>query len=229
MEWMTCPCGNRPRGMKPDRRMRTVSAARAISLIDASRHALTGVRGGVAELAGQADMAAVSSMHVTASGDVLASSSATAGNNGDVILHGTIGAFPCALQVHFKLVGALATLELLVTQPFVLGPITWRFELLGLVIDTAANIVTASSVAAAVDSSSTESRAMLREGQIGAWRFLNRVGDLVFPTLTECLPSLIGGPDAYVACVVSRIAAHDIARMAEHLLGDDLTDSGRVV
>jgi hypothetical protein len=209
MEWIACPCVH--------------------ALIDLSRQALAAVRGRGSDAS--EEVAAVSSVHVTAGGDVLVSSSATAGNDGDVVLRGTIGAFPCALHRHLSLAGAMATLELAVSQPFVLGPIVWRFELLGPVADTASNIVSASSVAAAVESAPGKGAAgvMIGKGQVGAWGFLNRVGGRVLPTLTECLPALAAGSDAYVACVVARLGTQDAAQMAEHLIGDDLADSGRMI
>jgi hypothetical protein len=223
MQGMTRPRVISPHGVKQDKGMRTVNAGRVLSLIDLSRQALQTARGKSVEPAGEAG--AVSSVHVTAAGDVLVSSSASAGNEGDVALRGTIGAFPCALHLHLRLVGALATLELSVSQPFVLGPIAWRFELLAPVADTANNIVSASSVAAALESGSGGGGAMVREAHLGAWRFLNRAGDQVLPTLIQCLPSLAAGSDAYVACVVVRLGTHDAARIAEHLLGDDLAAS----
>jgi hypothetical protein len=226
---MTCPCVNTPHGLTPDKGVRTVDAGRVLSLIDLSRQALHAARG---KSAATAESGAVSSVHVTTGGDVLVSSSASAGNEGDVVLRGTIGAFPCALHLHLSLSGALAALELSVSQPFVLGPILWRFELLGPISDTANNIVSASSIAAAVESISGKGGkgdAMVREAHIGAWRFLNRVGDQVLPTLTHCLPSLAAGSDAFVACVAARLGAHDVAQMAEYLIGDDLASSRRLI
>ncbi|HEX4124214.1 MAG TPA: hypothetical protein VHY37_05755 [Tepidisphaeraceae bacterium] len=224
MDCLACPRAN-----SPGSGLRTVSAGRVLSLIDMSRQALSAARRAV----GEPGNAVTSSVHVTAGGDSLVSSSATAGNEGDVILRGTIAAFPVALRLRLTLAGAVVGLELSVSQPFMLGPIAWRFELLGPVSDTASNIVSAAAVAAAVGEAGCPAnppdRAMVAEAQLGAWRFLNRVGNQVLPTLAQCLPSLAAGADAYVACVVARLGTHDAAIIAEHLLGDDLTDTRRAV
>ena len=66
------------------------------------------------------------------------------------VLRGTIGAFPCrAAHLGLRPRRSAGELELTVSQPIVLGPIAWRFELLGPWPDTASNNVSASAVAAA--------------------------------------------------------------------------------
>lgn len=232
MDCLACPCADSPRQGMPVNQLRTVNAARVIALIDMSRHALSLLRRGRAAWAAEVGSAPVSSVHVTAGGDAMVSSCTTAGNEGDVVLRGTIAAFACALHLHVQLAGSLVSLELSVTQPMALGPIAWRFELLGPVSDTAGNIVSASGVAAAIGDSAGNAAAghsTIRETHLPAWRFLHRVGDLALPTLVQCLPSLAAGADAYVACVVARLGSHDSAAMAEYLVSDELFDPRRSI
>ena len=73
---------------------------------------------------------------------------------------------------------------------------------------------------------------MIGKGQVGAWRFLNRVGDRVsfHRTLTQCLPNALAagaGRLLWLCGVVARLGTQEAAQMAEHpASADDFADSG---
>jgi hypothetical protein len=131
-------------------------------------------------------------VHLTPQSDMLSTSALAAGNEGDVVLRGTIGPFPYEIHLHIKLDGSTVEVTLDVQKPIDLPPYTWKFDLLGVVRDAGGNVVGASDVQPAAD--------MVAAG-LDFWCVLKCGGTAILGCLVKCLPSLAGGPAAYVACV----------------------------
>lgn len=157
-------------------------------------------------------------LHVTPDGDALLTSSVVADNGGDLVLHGSIGPIPYEVHLHVELKGTRLALTVQVTQPVPLGPFTWYFDLGGVVRGKNGEIVAAASIAPAslaappppapplVPAAALAAAAPPPAGH--SFNFgclLKCAGGKILPTLLACLPSLIGGVQAFIACIVAQL------------------------
>lgn len=111
-----------------------------------------------------------------------------------------IGFIPYELQVQVSLDNASLVVTLQMIKPFPLGPFTWRFDLGGITTNDAGEITGARTVTLA---DSEIAPAAL--GGFNWWCVLKCGGVGILPVLAMCLPSLAGGPGAFVACVVGKL------------------------
>jgi hypothetical protein len=144
-------------------------------------------------------------VHTLDSGDTLVSIAESAGNDGTVVLKGAIGPFPYEVEIKVTIVDARLTVTLHVRKPFELGPYEWRFDLGGVRRNASGEIVGASAVTP---------EPTLRAVRLDWWCVLRCGGTSILGALIKCLPSLTGGPQAYIACVVGLLgtSAADIAK-----------------
>jgi len=142
--------------------------------------------------------------HITKEGDVLASTSVSNGLTGETVLRGTLFGLPYELLIKVKLVGKQVEVTLHLTKPIEVGPFTLKFDLGGVRMD-GDRIIGASSV---VPSSDVQALGL------SFWCVLRCGGAAILGTLVKCLPSLVGGPAAYVACVTASIGTGTAAAIA---------------
>jgi len=143
--------------------------------------------------------------HVTAEGEALATTSFAEGQTGDIVVRGVIAGIPYELHIRVAFEGEQVAVTLHLTKPFEVGPYTWRFDIGGAIKDASGSIVAATSVTPAAD---------LQPMGLNWWCVLKCGGAAILPTLLACLPSLAGGPAAYVACVTGKLGAADAAKIA---------------
>jgi hypothetical protein len=186
------------RGVPPPQ-VRSFAQEHFHGLSVASAARLTALRGTAA-----AGVSTFNQVHVTSAGDALVSTGRAAGNIGDVVLNGSIGPIPYEIHLHFELDAGMGeiTVTLKMEKPIQAGPYTWKFKLHGIVRDSMNNIVAASDVVASD----------IQHG-VGIAPFLNwgcvlKCGGLgILGALVTCLPSLVGGPAAYITCVTGQAGA----------------------
>jgi hypothetical protein len=139
-------------------------------------------------------------LHTVADGGVLFSTGHASDNEGYLVLTGVIGPFPYEIHLSVALEGTTVTVTIELKKPVPLGPYTWKFSLGGAVTGANGELVAATSVspidlvipAAAAASLGLDWGCVLRCG-----------GTAILGTLLKCLPSLSGGPSAYIACVTA--------------------------
>lgn len=147
-------------------------------------------------------------IHVTPDGDTLVTSSFSKGNNGDIVLRGNIGPFPYEIHINVVLKEETIEVKLEMIKPFKVGPFTWHFNLGGIIRNKDKEIIGAATIT--LDKTDGIEPLGLRW-----WCVLKCGGVTIAPTLVLCLPSLAGGPAAYVACVVAKVGLGDAAKIAQ--------------
>jgi hypothetical protein len=150
----------------------------------------------------EASVVATSAIHTTEGGGTFLATSSIADLRGDVTLTGSIGPLPVELHLTIKVDPAAGTVSvtLEVDKPIQLGPFTWIFKLGGTAKDAKGNLIGAQSITLSPDTPAFEATG------IGSHFlcFLKCAGLAIVPILLECLPSLVGGPQGFIACVVGK-------------------------
>jgi hypothetical protein len=202
-----------------------VSLNRVVALAAASQAALQ-VRAGTgaakAMAAGAAPLSAAAAhlaalegqgvatlLHVAPTGDALVTTSSVSGDSGDIVLKGSIGPIPYEVHLNVKVQDTVVTLTAEVTQPIHLGPYTWRFNLGGVVRGTNNQIVAATSVTlgdSAPQAGPTAVGAPSAAAGFNFWCALGCAGTSLLPIVLGCLPSLVGGTPAFVACLIAQLS-----------------------
>jgi len=138
--------------------------------------------------------------------DVLVTTTSIGVDTGDIVLKGNIGPFPYELHLRIQIQDTTVTVTLTLTKPIQVGPYTYTFDLMGVTRNSSGEIIGAGKVVP-VDGQMTT---------MGInWFCAAKCGGLtILPTLIECLPALVGGPAAYVACVTAKIGSSDAAQIA---------------
>ena len=147
-------------------------------------------------------LVANSALHTTADGGVFLTTSSIDELQGDTTLTGTIGPIPVELHLSVKLdpVVGTVTVTLEFDKPIHLGPFTWTFKLGGMVRDANNQLIGAQTITLSADTP-----AFAGSG-VGAHFlcFLKCAGLAIAPILLECVPSLAGGPQGFISCVVGK-------------------------
>lgn len=133
----------------------------------------------------------VKSLHVTADGGVLHTSAMSSGNEGHVVLRGVVGPFPYEIHLWVRMEGPTIVVTIDVEKPINLDPFTYRFDLLG-IVRSEGGIIGANDIKPSID---------IAPMGLDWWCVAKCGGVGILGTLVKCLPSLAGGPPAYVACV----------------------------
>jgi hypothetical protein len=128
--------------------------------------------------------------HVSAFGDMLTSTQNP--GEGTVDIKGNLGFIEVDLTIGIAATSSAITLSITVREPVKLGPAQWVFDITGATLTRRTAPSTAALMAASVDWS-----CILKCG-----------GDKILPILIACLPSLIGGPQAFVACALAQLAGN---------------------
>lgn len=115
-------------------------------------------------------------------------------------LSGAIGPFPVELHLSVKLDGDTVTVTLEIEKPIHLGPFTWTFKLGGVVRDAQGNLIGAQSIALSPDTPAFDAAGFGSHFLC----ILKCAGLAILPILLGCLPSLTGGPQGFIACVVAK-------------------------
>jgi hypothetical protein len=134
--------------------------------------------------------------HVSAFGDLLVSTQNP--GSGTVDIKGNLGFIEVDLTIGVAVADGAVTLTITVKEPVKLGPAEWVFDVTGTSLTRRTAPSTVALMAASFDWS-----CVLKCG-----------GDKILPILITCLPSLVGGPKAFVACAISQLASNsgDIAK-----------------
>jgi hypothetical protein len=192
----TCKCDKPTLGVDTSPSIQTMNLAdlSALATRNATRLSARSIR------VEAADVAVLSAVHTTSDGGVFLSTSSIGPLQGDISLAGTIGPFPVELHLAVKLDGDSITVTLEVDKPIHLGPFTWTFKLGGVTRDARGNIVSAQTITLSPDTPAFEAAGFGSHFLC----ILKCAGLAILPILIECLPSLAGGPQGFIACVVAR-------------------------
>lgn len=136
----------------------------------------------------------INHLHITDNGDTLITIASSVGGEGDVVLRGSIGPFPYEIHLNIKLNGTAVEVSLDMDKPIDLPTYTWKYNLLGVVRDVSNNIIGATDI---------KPDSTVAAARLGTWCILKCGGIAILGCLLKCLPSLSGGPAAYVACVTA--------------------------
>ncbi len=147
-----------------------------------------------------ADAAATSEVHVTSDGGVFLSTGSVGNLQGSVVLSGTIGPFPIELHLTVKLEDETVTVTVELDKPIHLGPFTWTFKLGGVAKDAKGNVIGAQTISLSADTPAFNAAGFGSNFLC----ILKCAGLAILPILVGCLPSLSGGPQAFIACVVAK-------------------------
>jgi hypothetical protein len=147
------------------------------------------------------DEAVVQQFHTTPDGGLFTSSAFAADLTAHVDLRGTLGPFPVELTLSVTVDADQVIVKLQVTKPIHLGPYEWHFKLGGVVRDAKGVIIGANTIALAPTTPAFAPSAALGGHFLC---FLKCGGLAILPILIPCLPSLAGGPQAFIACVVGK-------------------------
>jgi hypothetical protein len=174
-------------------------ASRVASLVQGAQGALASHSPRAARAAGGSP-AGATQLHVAPGGDgLLVTTAAAAGDTGVIVLRGHIGPFPYELRLQIVAGDGTVTVTAELVKPFAAGPFQWTFELTGIVRDASSQIVGASDVVP-IDTVAPPGGAAAGLN----WLCVLRCGGTaILGVLVKCLPSLVGGPGAYIACVTS--------------------------
>ena len=165
---------------------------------------------------------AVNQIHLTPDGDALTTSASAVGGEGSVALHGALGPIPFDFTLNMKLEDTKITVTFDMNKPIDMPPYTWTFELHGAakeggkVIRACDVRLVPETTPAFLEKDSPQARAARPVLCI-----LKCAGFAILPILIKCLPSLAGGPPAFIACVVAAAgpAAAGIAACVANCLG----------
>jgi hypothetical protein len=144
--------------------------------------------GALAATEGGSDL--IETHHVSALGDLLVSTQNP--KSGTVDIKGNLGLIEVDLTIGVGVANNAVTLTIQVREPVKIGPEEWIFDITGSSLTRRTAPSTATLIAASLDWS-----CILKCG-----------GDKILPLLISCLPSLIGGPQAFIACVISQLAGN---------------------
>ncbi len=132
-------------------------------------------------------------VHITASGDqILSSTSISAAGQGTVAITGHIGLISVDGKISVTATPNKITLTIELTQPLQFGPQTWEFDVSG----------------SSMHLSSPPATAQLLAANVNFACILQCAGSSVLPILVQCLPSLLGGPPAFISCVVAQLGGN---------------------
>lgn len=140
--------------------------------------------------AAAAPRSAIETQHVSAFGDMLVSKQTPGA--GTVDIKGNLGFVSVDLTISIAVNGSAITVGIEVREPIKLPKTEWVFGAVGNSLVLASGQSTAGLMAASFDWS-----CVLKCG-----------GDQITPVLVKCLPSLLGGPQAFVTCVIGQLAAN---------------------
>jgi hypothetical protein len=143
---------------------------------------------GRAMIAGKDDV--VETHHVSPLGDLIIS--AQNPKSGTVDIKGNLGFVEVDLTIGVAIANNAVTVTITVREPVKLGPAEWVFDVTGNTLTRRQAPSTATLMAASFDWS-----CILKCG-----------GDQILPIITGCLASLVGGPQAFVTCVVAQLGAN---------------------
>lgn len=150
---------------------------------------------------------------ITPAGNTLLSSHFSVGTNGDVVIRGAIGPFP--LDAHFQVsldsATASVSITLTVLKPIAVGPYTWKFNLHGLARNASGDLVGAKSVVPSQD---------MQAFDRGVGCYVKCAGWKLLPVVVGCIPSLAGGPVAFVGCIVAAVGLGQGQEIAECIIKD---------
>jgi len=134
--------------------------------------------------------------HISAFGDLLVSTQKP--DSGTIDIKGNLGFIEIDLTIGVAVANGAVTLTITLKEPVKLGPAEWVFDVTGSSLTRRTAPSTAALMAASFDWS-----CVLKCG-----------GDKILPILITCLPSLFGGPKAFVACAITQLASNssDIAK-----------------
>lgn len=140
-------------------------------------------------------------------GDALVTSTLFSQSNvdGEVVVQGLIMNFhyDLRIKVSFNKDTLMVTFSLM--KPIEIGPYTFQYNFTGITKNNDGEIVSAINISPSVNSS------LIKPDWLCV---LKCSGISILPTLIECLPSLVGGPPAYVACVTTKLGTSDAASIA---------------
>jgi len=131
----------------------------------------------------------VQTQHVSPFGDFLVSSQDT--KSGTIDIKGNLGFVQADLTIGVALEKDELTLTITVGEPVKLGPEKWIFNIAGNTLAQKQAPSTANLLATSLD-----------------WSCIIKCGgDQILPVVVACLPSLITGPQGFIACVVGQLSA----------------------
>ena len=139
-------------------------------------------------------------LHVTPEGGLLVSNGFASSNEGHVVLVGSIGLLPYEFHLNFKLEGVLVTVTIELKKPIPLGPFTWTFRLGGVAMNAAGQVQSAATVT--VEDLDMSAAAAAPHG-IDWLCILKCSGSAIIGILIKCLPTLVSGGPAFVACLTA--------------------------
>jgi hypothetical protein len=128
--------------------------------------------------------------HVSALGDLLVSTQNP--NTGTVDIKGNLGFVEVDLTIGLAVANGAVTVTITVREPVKLGPAEWTFDITGSTLTRRTAPSTAALMASSFDWS-----CILKCG-----------GEKILPILIACLSSLVGGPQAFVACALAQLAGN---------------------
>jgi hypothetical protein len=167
--------------------------------------------------------AVLNQVHLTQAGDVLSTSASSVGGEGNVVLHGALGPIPYDFSLKVKLEDTKIIVTFDLNKPLDMPPYTWTFALGGVSQDPSGKVMGARDIK--LDYEATPAFLVAGAPQVAAARpvlcILKCGGMAMLPVLLKCLPALIGGPQAFIACVVGSAgeAAAAIAACVAGCLG----------
>jgi hypothetical protein len=144
-------------------------------------------------------------VHLTAAGDVLTTSASAVDGEGKVVLHGSIGPIPYDFSLKIGVKDIKIEVEFDVNKPIDMPPYTWTFVLGGVKKDSAGAVIGARDIR--LDHEASPAFLQAGEPKAAAARpvlcILKCGGLAILPILLKCLPTLVGGPQAFIACVIA--------------------------
>lgn len=165
----------------------TMDAGHAESLLRSLHAARTGAHA-TAGPSGVGAATTLAQLHIVPTLDAtLASTAEVSGHCVSILLAGRIGVIPYELNLRITLQERSVTLAAAMAKPWAVGPIEWTFDLghAGLTLFPTALTIPATALP-------------------GVGCFARCIGESLAGVLLECLPSLPGGPSAFLACVARR-------------------------
>jgi hypothetical protein len=165
----------------------------------------------------------INQIHLFPERQALSTSASSVGGDGSVALHGALGPIPYEFTLKLKLDITQISVTFDMNKPIDMPPYTWTFALGGVRKDATGAVIGAGDVTLVPEA--TPAFYVVGTPQAAAPRpflcILKCAGIAILPVLIKCLPSLAGGPPAYVACVVASAgeAAAGIAACVASCLG----------
>jgi hypothetical protein len=132
----------------------------------------------------------IQTYHSSAFGDQLVSSQNP--RTGTVDIKGNLGFIEVDLTIGVAVTNNAVTVSVEVREPVKVGPQQWTFNITGATLTRQTAPSTSALMASSFDWS-----CILKCG-----------GDKILPILVGCLPSLIGGPQAFISCAIGKLAGN---------------------